>query len=164
MKKSKIVLVGDGGVGKTTFLNRYLDGDFTKKYIPTLGVEVHPISIKIENEVSRFDIWDCAGQEKFGGLRDGYFINSDACILMCDVTSKITFKSIGGWINTFRNVCPEAPIILVITKHDTVKTNVSAKERKAFAAYHNLQYVMVSSKTNYNHGKPFKMLKDLLQK
>ena len=39
----KLVLVGDGGVGKTTFVKRHLTGEFEKKYIATLGVEVHPM-------------------------------------------------------------------------------------------------------------------------
>lgn len=39
----KLVLVGDGGVGKTTLVKRHLTGEFEKKYIPTLGVEVHPL-------------------------------------------------------------------------------------------------------------------------
>jgi hypothetical protein len=68
------VLVGDGGVGKTTFVKRHLTGEFEKKYVATLGVEVHPLVFHTNRGPIRFNVWDTAGQEKFGGLRDGYYI------------------------------------------------------------------------------------------
>jgi GTP-binding nuclear protein Ran len=68
----KVVLVGDGGVGKTTFVKRHLTGEFEKKYIATLGVEVHPMEFCTSRGKVRFMVWDTAGQEKLSGLRDGY--------------------------------------------------------------------------------------------
>jgi GTP-binding nuclear protein Ran len=68
----KLVLVGDGGVGKTTFVKRHLTGEFEKKYIATLGVEVHPMTFYTNHGPIRLNVWDTAGQEKLGGLRDGY--------------------------------------------------------------------------------------------
>jgi GTP-binding nuclear protein Ran len=68
----KLVLVGDGGVGKTTFVKRHLTGEFEKKYIATLGVEVHPMVFYTNHGAIKFNVWDTAGQEKLGGLRDGY--------------------------------------------------------------------------------------------
>ena len=44
-----------------------------------------------------FDVWDTAGQEKFGGLRDGYYINGQCGIIMFDVTSRITYKNVPNW-------------------------------------------------------------------
>ena len=70
----KCVLVGDGGVGKTTFVKRHVTGEFEKKYVATLGVEVHPMLFHTTRGPIQFNVWDTAGQEKFGGLRDGYYI------------------------------------------------------------------------------------------
>ncbi|RZC91991.1 hypothetical protein C5167_027880, partial [Papaver somniferum] len=68
----KLLIAGDGGTGKTTFVKRHLTGEFEKNYEPTIGVEVHPLDFTTKNGVIRFYCWDIAGQEKSGGLRDGY--------------------------------------------------------------------------------------------
>ena len=70
--KWKLVLVGDGGVGKTTFVKRHKTGEFEKKYVPTLGAEVNPIDFVTRKGRILFNVWDTAGQEKYAGLRDGY--------------------------------------------------------------------------------------------
>merc|ERR1719213_1161079 len=58
----KLVLVGDGGVGKTTLVKRHLTGEFEKKYIPTLGVEVHPLAFNTNCGTLCFNVWDTAGR------------------------------------------------------------------------------------------------------
>ena len=70
--KFKLVLVGDGGVGKTTFVKRHLTGEFEKKYIATVGAAVHPMPFSTNRGKMIFNTWDTAGQEKYAGLRDGY--------------------------------------------------------------------------------------------
>ena len=57
---------------KTTFVKRYLTGEFEKKYVVTLGVEVHPLVFHINRGPIKFNVWDTADQEKFGGLRGDY--------------------------------------------------------------------------------------------
>merc|ERR1712232_460041 len=78
----KLILVGDGGTGKTTFVKRHLTGEFEKKYVATLGVEVHPLVFHTNRGTIRFNVWDTAGQEKFGGLRDGYYIQGQCAIVL----------------------------------------------------------------------------------
>lgn len=68
----KLVLVGDGGVGKTTFVKRHKSGEFEKVYHATVGAEVHPMPFNTSRGKIIFNVWDTAGQEKYLGLRDGY--------------------------------------------------------------------------------------------
>ena len=141
-RKYKLILVGDGGVGKTTFIIRHLTGHFIKKYEPTMGVEVHPLAFMTNIGNVIFNCWDCAGQEKFGGLRDGYYVNADAALIMFDVTSKITYKSVPHWRADLPN---GIPIVICGNK-------VDCRDRKVRS---NDLYYDVSAKSNYNYEKPF---------
>merc|ERR1711934_1253663 len=114
----KLVLVGDGGVGKTQLINRLITGQFNKKYVATIGVEVHPLRFHTSRGDIVFKCWDCAGQEKFGGLRDGYYIMGQCAIIMFDVTSRITYKNVPTWYRDIVRVCEDIPIVLVGNKVD----------------------------------------------
>jgi len=70
----KIVLVGDGNVGKTTYIKKLLLNDFEHKYVATLGVEVHPITIHTNYGIIQFNCWDTAGQERFGVIQNLWII------------------------------------------------------------------------------------------
>ncbi|PMB65664.1 GTP-binding nuclear protein GSP1/Ran [Beauveria bassiana] len=150
----KLVLVGDGGTGKTTFVKRHLTGEFEKKYLATLGVEVHPLGFSTNFGQIQFDVWDTAGQEKFGGLRDGYYINGQCGIIMFDVTSRITYKNVPNWHRDLVRVCENIPIVLCGNKVDVKERKVKAKTI-TFHRKKNLQYYDISAKSNYNFEKPF---------
>ncbi|KOS16734.1 GTP-binding nuclear protein GSP1/Ran [Escovopsis weberi] len=150
----KVVLVGDGGTGKTTFVKRHLTGEFEKKYIATLGVEVHPLDFHTNYGKISFHVWDTAGQEKFGGLRDGYYINGQCGIIMFDVTSRITYKNVPNWHRDLVRVCENIPIVLCGNKVDVKERKVKAKTI-TFHRKKNLQYYDISAKSNYNFEKPF---------
>lgn len=120
----------------------------------------------------QFDVWDTAGQEKFGGLRDGYYINGQCGIIMFDVTSRITYKNVPNWhrmsfnlfsfgssctndlIGDLVRVCENIPIVLCGNKVDVKERKVKAKTI-TFHRKKNLQYYDISAKSNYNFEKPF---------
>ncbi|XDA84432.1 hypothetical protein R6Z07M_014241 [Ovis aries] len=150
----KLVLVGDGGTGKTTFVKRHLTGEFEKKYVATLGVEVHPLVFHTNRGPIKFNVWDTAGQEKFGGLRDGYYIEAQCAIIMFDVTSRVTYKNVPNWHRDLVRVCENIPIVLCGNKVDIKDRKVKAKSI-VFHRKKNLQYYDISAKSNYNFEKPF---------
>ena len=150
----KLVLVGDGGVGKTTFVKRHLTGEFEKKYIATLGVEVHPMPFFTNHGQILFNVWDTAGQEKLGGLRDGYYIGGQCGIIMFDVCSRITYSNVPKWYKDLSRVCETIPIVLVGNKVDVKDRKVKAKQI-TFHRKKNLQYYDISAKSNYQFEKPF---------
>merc|ERR1711939_941483 len=119
-----------------------------------VGVGVHPLAFSTNYGQILFNVWDTAGQEKFGGLRDGYYIQGQCGIIMFDVTSKITYKNVPNWHRDLERVCENIPIVLCGNK-------VDVKERKvktAAVTFHrkkNLQYFEISAKSNYNFEKPF---------
>lgn len=150
----KLILVGDGGTGKTTFIKRHLTGEFEKRYIATVGVDVHPLTFQTNRGKIAFNCWDTAGQEKFGGLRDGYYIQGNCAIIMFDVTSRNTYKNVPNWYRDIVRVCDNIPIVLVGNKVDAVNREVKAK-MITFHRKKSLQYYDISAKSNYNFEKPF---------
>jgi GTP-binding nuclear protein Ran len=150
----KLVLVGDGGTGKTTFVKRHMTGEFEKKYIATLGVEVQPMAFFTNHGQIKFNVWDTAGQEKLGGLRDGYYIGGNCGIIMFDVCSRITYSNVPKWYKDLTRVCENIPIVLVGNKVDVKDRKVKAKQI-TFHRKKNLQYYDISAKSNYQFEKPF---------
>ncbi|KJZ76352.1 GTP-binding nuclear protein spi1 [Hirsutella minnesotensis 3608] len=156
----KLVIVGDGGVGKTTLMKRLSSG-FEARYIPTVGAEVHPIKFTTDKGQVIFNTWNTAGQEKFGGLKDGFFANSQCGIIMFDVTSRVSYKNVPMWYRDIIRICKEIPIILVGNKVDIKERHVKAKAI-TFHRKRNLLYYDVSTKSNYNIEKPFLSLARIL--
>lgn len=150
----KVVLVGDGGVGKTTFVKRHVSGEFEKRYIATMGVEVRPLKFFTNFGQILMNVWDTAGQEKLGGLRDGYYIQGNAAIIMFDVTSRMTYKNVPQWHRDLVRVCENIPIVLCGNKVDIKDRKVKAKAI-TFHRKKSLQYYELSAKSNYNFEKPF---------
>jgi small GTP-binding protein len=116
----------------------------------TTVADAHPQNL---GEI-QFDVWDTAGQEKFGGLRDGYYINGQCGIIMFDVTSRITYKNVPNWHRDLVRVCENIPIVLTGNKVDVKERKVKAKTI-TFHRKKNLQYYDISAKSNYNFEKPF---------
>ncbi|OWF56624.1 GTP-binding nuclear protein Ran-like isoform X1 [Mizuhopecten yessoensis] len=150
----KLIIVGDGGVGKTTFVKRHMTGEFEKKYNATVGAEVHPMKFNTTRGEIQFNVWDTAGQERFGRLRDGYYIQGQCAIIMFDVTSRITYRNVPDWYRDLARVCVNIPMVLCGNKVDVKDRKVPAKLIK-FHRKHNLQYYDLSAKSNYNYEKPF---------
>uniref|UniRef100_A0A2K5XQ17 GTP-binding nuclear protein Ran n=1 Tax=Mandrillus leucophaeus TaxID=9568 RepID=A0A2K5XQ17_MANLE len=105
----------------------HLTGEFEKKYVATLGAEVHPLVFHINRGPIKFNVGDTAGQEKFGGLRDGYYIQAQCVIIMFDVTSRVTYKNVPNWHRDLVRVCENIPIVLCGNKVDIKDRKVKAK-------------------------------------
>lgn len=157
-KTYKIILVGDGGVGKTSFIRRYTDigSTFQGGYIPTLGVEVyHTTYIHPNGQMTHFEVWDTAGQEKYGAFADMYYLHADACIFMYDRTSKLTSKGLANWRAKVNRVVPNIKAIVCASKEDVKLrpdeniNNViksSLERERAFAKKYNYSHISFSAK------------------
>lgn len=113
----KVVIIGEGGSGKTTLCKRILGISFDPIYEATLGAEVHTYEV---SDV-RWYMWDIAGQSKYGGLRDGYYIGADLCIIVTD-NRKIS-RVANFWCNDFQRICPGVPVLLVRNKSEIISTD-----------------------------------------
>lgn len=129
--ESKVVVMGAGCSGKTVWVKMLLTGEFDKKYIPTQGVSVHSnikgLTTVSEDGVTRvYNIWDTAGQEHLGGLRDGYYISGNVYkgeiygVIFIDgsVGSKVSQMEAERYYADFTRVNPGAPVVFVMSKMD----------------------------------------------
>jgi Ras-related protein Rab-6A len=135
-----IGILGDGGVGKTAFANALRGIPFEPRYRETGGHHVHTVTIgdKIIN------LCDTAGQDKYSELRYNYVGSLDAAILMFDLMSLTSFKSIAKhWLPFVRERFGDIPVIVVGNKSDCKDRTVAPGD-----------YIEVSSKTKFNIEGP----------
>jgi GTP-binding nuclear protein Ran len=150
-KSIKIVFIGNGGCGKTTYIKMTRTANFESKYIPTMGVEVHPITM----DGFVFNCWDCAGQERYGGLQEGYYFGAHTIMICFTVYSKLEVNSIPFWIKMVRDILPDVNIILVGMKNDLYRPVSGLDE---IIRKYNLPFCSVSSKSRVGLQLPFQMV------
>ena len=114
-------------MGKTTFVKRHTTGHFIKPYIPSKGADVTPIVFQTSYGPIRLNIWDTAGQEKFGNLRECYYVESQCAIVMFDLTSRDSYRSVPKWHKDLVKICPKIPICLVGNKADVKDRKLKAR-------------------------------------
>jgi small GTP-binding protein len=115
----KICLVGDGGVGKTTIVERYLGNSFRAGYQLTIGAEIKVYSQNIDGKVIKFQIWDLAGQSRFKFVRSSFYRGSHAVIMVFDLTNLETLYNLFAWKSEIlSNIGYEVPLIILGNKND----------------------------------------------
>ncbi|KAL7471093.1 hypothetical protein ACHAXS_011392 [Conticribra weissflogii] len=138
----KIVVVGDGGVGKSALVKRLTTDTFEPIYECTRGADTSTISFPTNRGILKFHTWDTAGVEKFGGLKDGYYIGSKAAIIMFDLESRATYTNAARWYKDVIRVCPGIPFVLLGNKADSkdrkVKSNQMSLRRKLKCNYYEI--------------------------
>jgi len=149
-KPIKVVLVGDGRVGKTSFVHRHRIGEIDDQYKATMGVEVHPLKFHTNHGPIVFNVWDCAGQEKFGGMKEGYYIKAKCAIVMFDHQKLLTLKNTTKWQDDVMAVVGDKPMVLVGNKNDLCQKTPSDSQQQGYLDYHT-----ISAKTNYGYDMPF---------
>ena len=155
---AKVCLFGDGGVGKTTLINRYLTGVFKTDSTITIGVDFHVKKVDVNEKRVSLQIWDFAGEERFRFLLPKYVAGASAGIFMYDITRYSSLKNFDEWIEIFKNgfvnsgKTNQLPVIMVGGKLDLqFKRAVSSKEAFEIARKHKLYgFVECSSKDGRN--------------
>jgi len=147
---AKVVLAGDGGVGKTTLIHRYITNSFIDSTKLTIGAAFHTHEIKMDDHTVLVQIWDLGGQEQFKqmGIFDKYFKGATVTVIMFDLTRLSTINSIPEWADLAIN-SSKTKLILVGGKKDLAQglsfeeTSFSELDDK----YHFVTYLETSSAT-----------------
>jgi len=156
----KIIVAGEGGVGKTTLLSKYVNGLFMEDTRMTIGVQFHVKTVTYGGNSYSLQLWDLGGQDQFRFMLPSYIRGAKGAILLYDTTRMASLTNLEEWIEICRTQDKNLPIMLCGTKIDLISERVvSADYAKSFLNLNSLfDHIEVSAKTGENIEKAFEML------
>jgi small GTP-binding protein len=145
----KLLLFGDGGVGKTTLVERYVKGTFKADTRITVGVQFLVKRLMVNGNSVDLQIWDFGGEERFRFLLPAYCIGARGGVFMYDIASPGSLLHLGDWMQVVRERTTNFPVLVVGTKSDLdSQRRVKIEEAIAVAGKFNLPDVIETSSKN----------------
>ena len=152
MKNIKIVIGGDGAVGKTTLMQRLVGSlEEIEKVKMTAGIEIHTIIVELPSgEEVKCSCFDLGGQEQFHFLHADFFKGAEIIIFMYSVEWFHSFKDLTKWESMIHKNTPVKKIYLIANKIDSPRRLLYREEGIEFAKARNWQYHEISAMTGEN--------------
>ncbi|KAM9858282.1 ras-related protein Rab-27B-like [Aulostomus maculatus] len=173
----KLLALGDSGVGKTTFLYRYTDNTFNRKFTTTVGIDFREKRVVYtgtgadgtteRNFKVHLQLWDTAGQERFRSLTTAFFRDAMGFLLMFDLTNEQSFINVRNWMSQLQAnaYCDSPDIVLVGTKADLRSMrDVQGRQARDLADRYGIPYFETSAVTGANVDKAVTTLLGLVMK
>ncbi|KJE98175.1 Ras-like protein Rab-21 [Capsaspora owczarzaki ATCC 30864] len=144
----KIVLLGEGCVGKTSLVLRYCENRFVDKHISTLQASFLTKRLNIGGKRVNLNIWDTAGQERFHALGPIYYRDSNGAILVYDITDEDSFQKVKNWVKELKKMLGnDIALVIAGNKSDLEKhRTVSAEAAEQYAASVGARHFYTSAK------------------
>jgi small GTP-binding protein len=162
--KFKIVVIGDGGVGKTSLIQKFTHGTFKEDYIKTIGAQFTKLEKEIDGNSISLVFWDIAGQVSFDFLSSLFYKDSQACIIVYSLEENElgydSFSHIPDWKNEVEKRCGNIPTVLFANKVDLIKEkNLDKTKIQKIVDQINLDnFYITSAKTGEGVNKAFDFL------
>ncbi len=150
----KVIIGGEGNVGKTSLVRRYARGKFSQARQVTLGIDITTQEFRIDDEFVKLAIWDIEGQS---GNRPAFYLGAQAALLVYDVTSLSSLERLVEWYRRCREYAPEAGLLIVGNKADLAPAFPILWGR-IFARVIHAPHAIVSAKTGHNVRGAFEFL------
>lgn len=146
----KVVLLGEGCVGKTSLVLRYVENKFNDKHVTTLQASFLNKKLNVGGKRVNLAIWDTAGQERFHALGPIYYRDSNGAILVYDITDEDSFQKVKNWVKELRRMLgQDVTLCIVGNKTDMEKDrHVPVQDAEAYAASVNATHLHTSAKLN----------------
>ena len=162
----KVIVVGNGAVGKTSMVLQYTERKFNDNYIMSIGSNfaIKILSFPEKNIHIRLQLWDLAGQQHFQFVRPSFYRGAFAKIIVFDITNRESFESLQNWIDESSEYIAEAPLLIVGNKIDLTDERVVSKKEGVAAAekYGAVGYFESSAKSATNIDEIFQELTKIL--
>jgi GTP-binding nuclear protein Ran len=146
VRSFNIVIIGDSGVGKTTFLKRHTKGTFQKEHEPTKGVATTRLTFHTSHGKIVLDVHDCGGSLSSEETRVSYYDDVDAAIIMFDITKPLSHGSVEKWWMEFGKSFNKCPVVICGNKCDLAYEQTIVDKRP---------FIPISARSNRNFEKPF---------
>lgn len=157
--QSKLVLLGDSGVGKSSLVLRFVKNQFFDYQEPTIGAAFLTQSITFPDHVRKFEIWDTAGQERYRSLAPMYHRSAAAAIVVYDIANHESFLNAQSWIDELQQYTNSDTVIALCgNKVDLAESHreVTTDEARAYADDKGLLFFESSAKLNIKVSEIFK--------
>ncbi|MHA1519880.1 MAG: ADP-ribosylation factor-like protein [Promethearchaeota archaeon] len=154
----KVIFLGDGKVGKSSIIRRYVENLFQEYYLPTIGINITEKELKVnENCIVEFKIWEMESQShKFSPLRGRYYSDTALAFIIFDLSRRETFENLSKWISMLSEMFnEEIPFIILGNKSDLTPQEISAEEILQKQSEINSIIFSVSAKTKQNIEEAF---------
>ncbi len=158
----KIVIVGEASSGKTSFVKRLCNNNYTKHYEPTIGVEFNTMSTKYKDYIIKVQFWDTAGDRCFAPIMKTYYKNVAGIFLVIDLTTRKAITTLEYWFNEINeNKCNDCDFKLFVigNKSESKKRIISKEAVEKLLTPRKIEYVEISAFNNENvHNVNDKMI------
>lgn len=157
----KVIVVGNGQVGKTSMITRFAKGIFTNEYKKTIGVDFLEKRMYLNSigEEITFLLWDTAGQEEYDAITRTYYKGAGACILAFSTTDRASFDAVESWHQKVTDECGNIAMVLVQNKVDLMDdAKMEAKEVEYLAKTLKLKLYRTCVKNDLNVSEVFQHL------
>ena len=154
MRTLKVIVGGEGNVGKTSLIRQYARARFSEARNITLGIDITTQEFVIDDAPVKLAIWDIEGQS---GNRPNFYLGAQAVMLVYDVTTEGSLQALAEWFARCRRYCPDAPMLIVGNKID-LGLSFPVEWSHSFATFAQAQHGLVSARTGENVTEAFALL------
>jgi small GTP-binding protein len=149
---SRLIFIGDSGVGKTSLMSGLLGQEFSGLHCVTTAADFRALEFLHQGHAIRIQLWDTAGQEMYRSITRMYFRNAQIVLLCFDISSRDSFQSLDEWKAMITEEVPAARVLLIATKEDLMddpkhQWNVSINEATSKAAAYGVPFIATSART-----------------
>lgn len=160
----KIVVLGDGAVGKTSLIKQWTEGTFRTDYILTIGSNFAVKSLNIEDKPIKLQIWDLAGQPHFSDVRVLFYKGAMGAMYVFDVSRTESYDNVIKWYEELKNICGDVPRVLLGNKVDLTDQRKITPEKGLELAKRlgGIPYFETSAKTGKQVNEAFQKIAQLV--